>query len=145
MIASPNLRNGIPQEPRFSTAGETGLSIIPFLLVRIEMATGQKKGKMIALWVLRVVVGLVFLAAGGSKLAGAPAMVAMFSKIGNRELRVVKAPHELHPFYFLMAWHPRLNSDPRHVWLREAMRSLQSHAEVKHSNPGQRARAGLFQ
>ena len=42
---------------------------------------------------------------------------------GNRELRVVKAPHELHPFHFLMAWHPRLNSDPRHVWLREAMRS----------------------
>ena len=46
------------------------------------MATGQKKGKTIALWVLRVVVGLAFLAAGGSKLAGAPAMVAMFAKIG---------------------------------------------------------------
>ena len=46
------------------------------------MAMGQKKGKMIALWVLRVVVGLAFLAAGGSKLAGAPAMVAMFAKIG---------------------------------------------------------------
>ena len=46
------------------------------------MATGQKKGKMIALLVLRVVVGLAFLAAGGSKLAGAPAMVAMFAKIG---------------------------------------------------------------
>ena len=43
---------------------------------------------------------------------------------GNRDLRVAKAPHELHPFHFLMAWHPRLNSDPRHhVWLREAMRS----------------------
>jgi len=41
----------------------------------------------------------------------------------NRELRVVKEPHELHSFHFLMAWHPRLNSDPRHVWLREAMRS----------------------
>ena len=46
------------------------------------MATGQKKGKMIALWVLRVVVGLAFLAAGGSKLAGTPAMVVMFAKIG---------------------------------------------------------------
>ena len=46
------------------------------------MATGQKKGTMIALWVLRVVVGLAFLAAGSSKLAGAPAMVAMFAKIG---------------------------------------------------------------
>jgi DNA-binding transcriptional LysR family regulator len=42
---------------------------------------------------------------------------------GNRDLRVVKAPRELHPFHFLMAWHPRLNSDPRHVWLREAMRA----------------------
>jgi DNA-binding transcriptional LysR family regulator len=41
----------------------------------------------------------------------------------NRELRLVKAPPELHPFHFLMAWHPRLNTDPRHVWLREAMRS----------------------
>ena len=42
---------------------------------------------------------------------------------GNRELRIVKAPSELHSFHFLMAWHPRLNSDPRHLWLREAMRS----------------------
>jgi len=50
------------------------------------MATGQKKGTMIALWVLRVVVGLAFLAAGGSKLAGAPAMVAMFAKIGFRAM-----------------------------------------------------------
>src|SRR5258708_28822506 len=42
---------------------------------------------------------------------------------GNRDLRIVKAPRELHPFNFLMAWHPRLNSHPRHVWLREAMQS----------------------
>jgi hypothetical protein len=42
---------------------------------------------------------------------------------GNRKLRVVKPPRELHSFHFLMAWHPRLNSDLRHVWLREAMRS----------------------
>jgi DNA-binding transcriptional LysR family regulator len=41
----------------------------------------------------------------------------------NRELRLVKAPRELHAFHFLMAWHQRLNTDPRHLWLREAMRS----------------------
>jgi hypothetical protein len=41
----------------------------------------------------------------------------------NRGLRLVKAPKELRPFYFLMAWHPRLNSDPPHVWLRQAVRS----------------------
>src|ERR1700677_1651374 len=41
----------------------------------------------------------------------------------DRRLRLVKAPRELHAFHLLMAWHPRLNSDPRHVWLRSAMRS----------------------
>jgi len=45
---------------------------------------------------------------------------------GNRQLRAVKAPRELHPFHFLMAWHPRLNTDPPHVWLREALRSIAS-------------------
>ena len=42
----------------------------------------------------------------------------------DRRLRLVKAPPELHGFHFLMAWHPRLNTDPRHVWLRGAMRSI---------------------
>jgi DNA-binding transcriptional LysR family regulator len=41
----------------------------------------------------------------------------------DRRLRLVKAPQELHGFHFLMAWHPRFNTDPGHVWLREAMRS----------------------
>src|SRR6202023_2507323 len=41
----------------------------------------------------------------------------------DRRLRLVKAPQELHAFHFLMALHPRLNSDPRHVWVRAAMRS----------------------
>src|SRR3977135_2046827 len=40
-----------------------------------------------------------------------------------RRLRLATAPQELHAFHFLMAWHPRLNTDPRHVWLREAVRS----------------------
>ena len=48
----------------------------------------------------------------------------MTSVIKNdRRLRLVKAPQELHAFHFLMAWHPRLNTDPRHVWLRGAMRT----------------------
>jgi DNA-binding transcriptional LysR family regulator len=41
----------------------------------------------------------------------------------DRGLRLVKAPRELHAFHFLMAWHQRLNTDRRHIWLREAMRS----------------------
>jgi DNA-binding transcriptional LysR family regulator len=41
----------------------------------------------------------------------------------NRKLRLLKAPAELQSFYFLMAWHPRLNTDARHQWLREAIRA----------------------
>ena len=40
------------------------------------------------------------------------------------ELRIVKAPKELHGFHFLMAWHPRLTTDPRHAWLRETLRQV---------------------
>ena len=48
----------------------------------------------------------------------------MASVIKNdRRLRLVKAPQELHAFHFLMAWHPRSNTDQRHMWLREAVRS----------------------
>src|SRR6204780_379197 len=35
---------------------------------------------------------------------------------GNRELRIVKAPRELHPFYFLTWENPRPQSYPRHGW-----------------------------
>jgi DNA-binding transcriptional LysR family regulator len=52
----------------------------------------------------------------------------------NSTLRLVKAPQELRPFYFLMVWHPRLTTDPRHAWLREAMRRVP---------PQARSRAGI--
>lgn len=40
----------------------------------------------------------------------------------DSHLRLVKAPPELRPFHFLMVWHPRLTTDPRHTWLRKAVR-----------------------
>src|SRR5690348_13662145 len=42
----------------------------------------------------------------------------------NSTLRLVKAPQELRPFHFLMVWHPRLATDVRHTWLREAVRQV---------------------
>jgi putative oxidoreductase len=46
-----------------------------------ERATAGK-GSLIALWTLSSLGALAFLAAGGSKLAGAPAMVELFDKVG---------------------------------------------------------------
>lgn len=45
-------------------------------------ANSTNKAWNIALWVLQVLLALAFLAAGASKLAGAPMMVATFEKIG---------------------------------------------------------------
>lgn len=40
------------------------------------------KGRLITLWILSSLVALVFLAAGGAKLAGTAVMVEMFGKVG---------------------------------------------------------------
>jgi putative oxidoreductase len=40
------------------------------------------KGRLITLWTLSGLVGLLFIGAGGAKLAGAAVMVELFSKVG---------------------------------------------------------------
>jgi DNA-binding transcriptional LysR family regulator len=42
----------------------------------------------------------------------------------DSRLRLLKAPSEFRPFYFLMVWHPRLTTDVRHAWLRGAIRQV---------------------
>ncbi|WP_245632012.1 LysR family transcriptional regulator [Edaphobacter aggregans] len=39
----------------------------------------------------------------------------------RRELRVIEAPQEITGFGFQAVWHPRLDSDPAHTWLREQL------------------------
>jgi len=43
---------------------------------------------------------------------------------GGKEFHLAarESAQELRPFHFLMVWHPRLTTDARHTWLREAMR-----------------------
>jgi DNA-binding transcriptional LysR family regulator len=38
------------------------------------------------------------------------------------EVRVVEPPREITGFSYYMAWHPRLGSEPAHVWFREHLR-----------------------
>ena len=46
------------------------------------MDSKPQRGRIVALWILKIALGLAFAAAGFSKLAGAPPMVAIFAKIG---------------------------------------------------------------
>src|ERR1700688_3414919 len=47
-----------------------------------EVPAASGKGRLIVFWTLSVMTALAFIAAGGSKLAGAPAMVEIFDKVG---------------------------------------------------------------
>jgi putative oxidoreductase len=54
----------------------------PIQYWRMNMSETSSKATTIALWLLKILVALAFLTAGGAKLAGAPIMVAVFAKIG---------------------------------------------------------------
>jgi DNA-binding transcriptional LysR family regulator len=42
----------------------------------------------------------------------------------NRKIRVLKAPAEITGFKYLMIWHPRVNTDAAHAWLRGEIRRI---------------------
>src|ERR1700686_5229339 len=52
------------------------------MTISSQLPAASRKGRLIALWTLSVVTALAFIVAGGSKLAGAPAMVEIFDKVG---------------------------------------------------------------
>lgn len=60
---------------------------------------------------------------GTELIATVPRRIA---EIGARdpELRLLQPPSLFQSFDYLMVWHPRLATDPAHVWLREVIRSI---------------------
>jgi len=40
----------------------------------------------------------------------------------NSAIKILQAPAELGRFKYLMIWHPRMNTDAAHVWLRSIVR-----------------------
>jgi DNA-binding transcriptional LysR family regulator len=61
--------------------------------------------------------------AGTALIATVPRRIAAY-EARHPELRVVLPPRELTGFRYLMAWHPRVDSDAAHGWLRATMREL---------------------
>jgi DNA-binding transcriptional LysR family regulator len=42
----------------------------------------------------------------------------------NRSIKILKPPPEIAGFRYVMTWHPRLNTDAAHTWLRATMRRI---------------------
>jgi DNA-binding transcriptional LysR family regulator len=47
-------------------------------------------------------------------------LVAQHAK--DPALRIVRAPADIQTMAYVMVWHPRLDNDPAHQWLRERIR-----------------------
>jgi DNA-binding transcriptional LysR family regulator len=58
---------------------------------------------------------------GTPLLATVPSRLAGFES-KNPALKILKPPEVLGRFNYLMAWHPRMNTDAAHIWLRRAIR-----------------------
>lgn len=59
--------------------------------------------------------------AGTKLIATVPRRMAEF-EADNAALKILKPPEVLGRFTYLMAWHPRMNTDAAHVWLRGVIR-----------------------
>ena len=58
---------------------------------------------------------------GTRLLATVPARMARL-QASNTAIKVLRPPDVLGRFRYLMAWHPRMNTDAAHLWLRAAIR-----------------------
>jgi len=58
---------------------------------------------------------------GTDLVATVPRSIAEL-EASNPSLRIIKAPALLGTFKYLMAWHPRMNTDAAHSWLRSMVR-----------------------
>lgn len=58
---------------------------------------------------------------GTDLVATVPRRIAEL-EASNPSLRIVEAPAALGTFKYLMAWHPRMNTDAAHIWLRSIIR-----------------------
>ncbi len=57
---------------------------------------------------------------------GSPADRAELAELqaaADPRVRLVEAPEGLDPFPYGMVWHPRLETDPTHTWLRGMIRA----------------------
>jgi len=98
-------------------------------------AAGPSKGLNIFLWILQILAAAMFLMAGGSKLAGAPPMVAMFAKIGiGQWFRYVTGGIEVASAVLLLI--PRVSAVGGFLLACTMIGAIITHVFVVGGNPG---------
>ncbi len=72
----------------------------------------------------------VFVAAGSDLVAAIPASLGRQRTIGRLAVKTFDLPFETKSMVISQAWHPRLDADPAHRWLRAQVRIVCGNAEA---------------
>jgi DNA-binding transcriptional LysR family regulator len=83
-----------------------------------RLATGQRKRRIAFIVPFHNVA--IEMVAGTNLIATMPRRMAM-DHAQNPELKIMSAPKPLDAFSYLMVWHPRMDSDAAHIWLRHVI------------------------
>lgn len=117
-----------PVGDRFSLAGYVAARHVVVTLV-------QREQPMIERWLQahghsrRAAVRVAHFSSTSAALPGTTLVATVPRRLAERDvaarppLRLVEAPEEFDAFPYGMVWHPRLDSDPRHSWLRDMLRA----------------------
>ena len=66
---------------------------------------------------------------GTNLIATVPRRIAE-AEASNPAIKILKAPAVLGTFKYLMAWHPRMNTDAAHTWLRSTIRDAGNRVSI---------------
>jgi DNA-binding transcriptional LysR family regulator len=77
----------------------------------------------------RVAVVMPYLVVGPSILPGTELVLTVPARLASQfadssHTRVLEAPHELGDLHFYAVWHPRLDNDSSHLWLRHTVGTI---------------------
>ncbi len=110
--------------PQYLEAQHIGITILDGLQTipdqRLE-AGGMKRRVAFRVPYFSVAIQAV---AGTELVATVPKRMATLPESLHSELRITKAPKPMGKFKYLMAWHPRMDSDAPHMWLRSRIRKI---------------------
>jgi DNA-binding transcriptional LysR family regulator len=74
-------------------------------------------------------------AVAGTKLIATVPRRSTLLHTKDKRLKLLSPPNIFPPFKYLMIWHPRVNTDAAHIWLRRTMQNLgtllDTNADVK--------------
>jgi DNA-binding transcriptional LysR family regulator len=108
---------------QYLEAEHVGLSGVAGSRFTPEKSPGTKGDKR------RVVIRVPYSAAAIRCVAGTTLIATLPKRFAvieqhNPTIRILQPPAQLSGFKYFMIWHPRVNTDAAHVWLRTAIRQI---------------------